>query len=367
MQTLLNVNARINDVTKISGNNALIFATMHGSIECLKILLQRGSNVNYRNNNGETALSIAAKFGSVKSIEILLQHNASINTQDFCKRTPLMYAALGNHANCIKILISSGARLDIVDNEKRDALMLSLIASDKDDKCPFLLIRSGSPLHNVSISGYTPLQMCVNRNRLPIIKEMIKRGVNLNQSSYNHTALWYAADQCSEECVKVLLKAKACPNVGRPPLVIAARYHDNFKCVKMLLKAGADVNHTDHFWGSFIQVGAHQGSYEIVKAALNASSDVNISPIEFISPGVYNEKALIMLHAAGEKSSYFYLTNAPKCIVEAKTDFSLQNQCRSAIRKHLAVARPKRNMFILVKLLLVPKMIKSYLLYYVSL
>ena len=80
----------------------------------------------------------------------------------------------------------------------------------------------------------------------------------------------------------------------------------------MLLEAGADVNRTDHFWGSFIQVGAHRGSYEIVKAALNANSDVNISPIEFISPGVYNEKALIMLHAAGEKSSYFLLDKCTK-------------------------------------------------------
>ena len=365
-EALLNANARINDVTKISGNNALILATIHGSIECLKILLQRGSNVDQQNNNGKTALSMAAKFGSVESIEILLQHNASINVQDYSKKTALMYAAFGNHADCVKILIASGAMLDITDNEKLDALMLSLI-NNEDDKCPLLLIRSGCSLHNVSMSGYTPLQICVNRNRIPLIKEMIKHGVNVNQCTFHHTALWHATNQCSEECVKILLTANASPNIGHPPLVIAARYHDNFDCIQMLLEAGASVNRTDPHWGSFIQAGVHQGSYEIVKTALDAGSDVNISPIDLVFPAVYNQDALMMLFAAGEENSYFSSTNAPKCIVEAKTDFNLQNQCRTAIRKQLAVARPKCNMFRLVKLLPVPNMIKSYLLFDVTL
>ena len=105
------------------------------------------------------------------------------------------------------------------------------------------------------MSGYTPLQICVRHDRLPNIKEMIKHGVNLNQCPFNHTALWNATEQCDEECVNILLKAKACPNIGDPPLVIAARYCDNFNCVKMLLEAGADVNCTDDHWGSFIQAG----------------------------------------------------------------------------------------------------------------
>ena len=89
MEALLNANARVNDITKISGNSALVLAIVHGSIKCLKILLQRGSNLDQQNYYGETALCIAAILGSVESIEILLQHNASINVQDFSKRTPL--------------------------------------------------------------------------------------------------------------------------------------------------------------------------------------------------------------------------------------------------------------------------------------
>ena len=86
MEALLNANARDNDITEISGNSALILATIHGSMECLKILLQRGSNLDQQNYNGETALCMAAILGSKESIEILLQHNASINVQDFCKK-----------------------------------------------------------------------------------------------------------------------------------------------------------------------------------------------------------------------------------------------------------------------------------------
>ena len=91
MEALLNANARVNDVTKKSGNSSLILAAAHGSIECLKILIQRVSNIDHQNNKGETALIMAAKFGSVESIETLLQHNASINVQDHYKRTALIH------------------------------------------------------------------------------------------------------------------------------------------------------------------------------------------------------------------------------------------------------------------------------------
>ena len=266
------------------------------------------------------------------------------------------------------MFIASGANLDITDNEKCDALTLSLINHD-DDICPLLLIRSGCSLHNVTLSGYThtPLQMCVEQNRITVIKEMIQHAVDVNQCTFNYTALWFAADQCSETLVEMLLKANASPNIGRPPLVIAAKYSDNFDCIKLLLKAGADVNRTDHYFGSFLHIGANQGSLEIVKAALDAGSDVNISTLDLIIPANYNQDAIMMSFAAGEEYEYFSSTNAPNCIVEAKTDFSLQAQCHTSIRKQLAVAKPNRNMFRLVKLLPLPNRIKSYLLFDVTL
>ena len=214
---------------------------------------------------------------------------------------------------------------------------------------------------------YTPLQICVRHDRLPITKEMIKHRVNLNQCPFNHTALWNATEQCDEECVKILLKAKACPNIGNPPLVIAARYWDNFNYVKMLLEAGADVNHTDDHWGSFIQAGVNQGSYEIVKAALDAGSDIIISPIDLIFPGTYNEDAIMMLFAAGEECSYFPPLMHLSALLQLKLISVFRNQCRTAIRQQLGVARPKCNMFRLVKLLPLSNMIKNYLLFDVTL
>ena len=41
MEALLNANARINDVTKYTGNNSLILAAAQGAIECLKILTSK--------------------------------------------------------------------------------------------------------------------------------------------------------------------------------------------------------------------------------------------------------------------------------------------------------------------------------------
>ena len=75
----------------------------------------------------------------------------------------------------------------------------------------------------------------------------------------------------------------------------------------------------------------------------------------------------MMLFAAGEECSYFSYTNAPKCIIEAKNDFNLRNQCCTAICQQPGVARPKCNMLRLVKLFPLPNMIKNYLLFDVTL
>lgn len=362
MLALINAHVRIDDVTKVLGNNALMLATIHGSIECLKGLIANGAEVNQQNNDGQTALSLAAECGNADIMDLLVQHDALLNVADYSGKTALMHAAITNDANCMNILIDAGAGLDITDNAKSDALLISLIHY-KGDSCPLLLIRSGCSLNNVNMDGNTALSMAVRRNSAVVVQEMIERQVNLNQCCNDVTALWYATDKCYENCMKVLLAGQADPNIGRPPLVIAARLYDNVNCVKMLLKAGADVNRTDHVYGSVIQTGAELGSYEIVKAGLDVGADVNNCEREFYFPSHYNEMALMLLFAAGEESSYFSSKHAPKAIVETRRDFSLQNLCRKEIRKHLVRARPKVNMFRLVKSLPIPEVMKKYLTY----
>ena len=81
---------------------------------------------------------------------------------------------------------------------------------------------------------------------------------------------------------------------------------------------------------------------------------------------VYNEKCLKLLFAAGQEFGCFSSSNTPKDILAEKKSFSLLNLCRQEIRQCLALARPKKNVLRLIKLLGLPKALSNYLSYDIS-
>ena len=360
-------------VDKGSGNaqypmeSPLISATKNVYSDCQKILIEHGASVNQRYCNGETVLHIAAQCGNIQGIELLIKHGASINEPDDMGKTPLMYAIAQQHFHCMKILIHSGAMLDVTDNSKTDALLTSLI-HHTDDIYVLFLIESGCSVNNVNNEGMTALCLAAKDNRKVIIDALTQREVNLNHCTHdNHTALWYAIYKNCDHSVWKLLSAGADPNVGFPPLLLAAFWRRIYY-IRMLLEAGADVNAVDSNGYSMIEIGAFFGSYEIVKIAVEAGAGIGIGKCGISHrPEVHNEEALILMFAAGKECRYFNSTSAPKIVLETKKDFSLQNICRNKIRNYSVVTRPTENMFGLVPLMPIPKLMKKYLLYNISL
>ena len=201
-----------------------------------------------------------------------------------------------------------------------------------------------------------------------LIQLLISKGadVNITSSHHHYTALWHAVNTNCRQSVEILLRAQANPNIGHPPIVVAACYGDNQNFVQMLLQAGADVNHTDNY-GSMLRIAAFMGNYETVKRGLAAGAKVNNTNRQFMNPIVYNESALMLLFAAGDNLKYFNSNDAPKSILKVKLDRSLLNLCQHQIRKDLARASPQQNMFTLVDLLPLPELLKKFLLYNMSL
>merc|ERR1712048_375822 len=64
---------------------------------------------NKRGLLGETALHIASGGGSLDAVKLLLDKNASANQQDNAGETPLHYAALAGHLAVAEVLLREGA------------------------------------------------------------------------------------------------------------------------------------------------------------------------------------------------------------------------------------------------------------------
>lgn len=70
-------------------DNTLIIAVKNGFTEISKLLIDGGSNVNSRDENGQTPLHIAAFKGEVEFVKFLIEKGADVNAKDKYGNTPL--------------------------------------------------------------------------------------------------------------------------------------------------------------------------------------------------------------------------------------------------------------------------------------
>ena len=98
-------------------------AAVKGDVELVKSLLEKGAEVDSRDDAGRTALHYAtgAAFGNkspdwkADTTTLLLDKGANISAQDNIGWTPLHYAAFLLNKDMVQYLIKKGADLDIVD------------------------------------------------------------------------------------------------------------------------------------------------------------------------------------------------------------------------------------------------------------
>lgn len=102
----------------------LMIAAQNGHTNIVKILLEKGADINVEDYFGNTVLHLAARSGHEKTVEVLIQAVANVNAVDEYGKTPLDYAeehtkkcAEGKYAegyaeskNVVKAILEAGGR-----------------------------------------------------------------------------------------------------------------------------------------------------------------------------------------------------------------------------------------------------------------
>jgi ankyrin repeat protein len=104
----------------------------------LQWLLEKGAEIESRDNDGQTPLSSAAFLGHEATVQLLLKKGADIESKDKYGQTPLSRAAMRGHEAVVQLLLEKGADVESRDNDgqtplSRAAKNVKLLAKDGVD------------------------------------------------------------------------------------------------------------------------------------------------------------------------------------------------------------------------------------------
>ena len=289
VRLLLDRGANINTVWGEFGT-ALTMAAYGREMDLVRLLLDRGADVNmvggkfgtalaaaaYTYTSAETSVGRAARVATRRVektlVRLLLDEGADINIVGGTFGTALAAAAHGGWLDMVSLLLDRGADVNIVGGEY------------------------GTALAAAALAPVSPL--CEG---MGIVGLLLDRGGDVNTVGGKYgTALAAAIYNCERDIVSLLLDRGADVNTvgGEFGTALAvAVYRDERNIVKLLLDRGADVNTVGDIYGTALAVAAYHGSMDFVLLLLDRGADVNTVGGEFgtaLAAAVYMDKMKIV-------------------------------------------------------------------------
>ena len=203
------------------GNTPLITACLTKQVAVANFLLDKGANVNVRDEFRFTPLSRAAGVTGQDTalIQRLIEKGSDINSQGYNGLTPLHRAASSGDLKVAKLLIDNGADPNAYDKYSgtievgsfsSTVLQTAINFSDRKEEMAKLIVESGARLNKKDRSGNTELHLAALKGYADLTWLLIKHGADVNAvNQYNRTALYYAAKHGYRMTADALIAAGA--------------------------------------------------------------------------------------------------------------------------------------------------------------
>jgi len=189
------------------GETLLHRASLRGDENVVFLLLDKGANVNVKNNMGEYPLHFAVSLKSSMIATTLISAGADVNAVSLDGITPLHIAAEKSDKNMIIYLVSRGARVNVKNKHMRTPLHVATINGNKG--AVEALIENKIDIDAKDEMGETALHKSAKYGRPEIAEILIKNGAYINSiNNKGQIPLRIAVLKNHSKVARVLRKAE---------------------------------------------------------------------------------------------------------------------------------------------------------------
>ena len=267
------------------GMTALMWAVTNQNYDIVKYFIENGADLSAKSNKGNTPFLLYFVIGNIVDIEILkllIEKGCDVNTKNYSEESALHFV-LKNRFDFehLKILVENGADINVKDKNGKTALMYAY----KMEVVDYLISNGAVFEKNYSTNdGETYLMhFCDNNIGLNYIKDLIEQGEDINShNNLGETALHIAVRRKYYEAIKLLIENNADINVltkfGAPITVyLLDRQHvnfDYFEILQILIENGADINAKDKNGKTALMYAEEK---EVVEYLINHGAEYDIN------------------------------------------------------------------------------------------
>jgi ankyrin repeat protein len=207
--------------------------------EIIRLVVEKGADLTAVSSYGQTVAITAIHMGRLEALKIFLSKGVYVNFEDATGKNLVFHAAGSPNPAVMRLLLEMGGEKNRADRDGVTPLIQAVIGEQLENVR--IILEKGADVHVRDQRGRSPLMIASSRNRLDFMQALLDRGAPADMD-----ALVAAAEKGHAEAVRLLLARNGdslVPFAGEAMMRAAA--NGNASVVATLLEFGVPASIND--------------------------------------------------------------------------------------------------------------------------